>query len=131
MAEDNTIRARIPNKSAYSLEDLDRKAEDLGMSRSQFVLRAVEMLLNFDKSFLDILDQYTRLGLPEYLVIQNLIIKAEAEMTARDEVSGKTPRIYLEFAMTDRGNGAQYLTGKELFEQMKKIKIAELDREKK
>lgn len=122
MAEDNTIRARIPNKSAYSLEDLDRKAEDLGMSRSQFVLRAVDMLLNFDKSFLDILDQYTRLGFPEHLVIQNLIIKAEAERAAVNEVNGEQPRIYLEFAMTDKG----YLTGKELFKQMKDIEISNL-----
>ena len=110
---------------------IDKRAAEMGINKTEFFRRAVDMLLNFDKSFLDILDQYTRLGLPEYLVIQNLIIKAEAEMAARDEVSGKTPRIYLEFAMTDRGNGAQYLTGKELFEQMKKIKIAELDREKK
>ena len=121
MVEDNTIRARIPNKSAYSLEDLDRKAEDLGMSRSKFVLRAVEMLLNFDKSFLDILDQYKSLGFPEYLVIQNLIIKAEAEREATNEVYGKIPRVYTEFVMTDDG----YLTGAKLFNKMKQESIRE------
>ena len=119
MVKDNIIRARIPNKSTYSLEDLDRKAEDMGMSRSQFVLRAVEMLLHFDKSFLDIIDQYKRLGLPEYLVIQNLIITAEAERAARDEACGKERRIYTEFAMTDDG----YLTGAELFAEMKQKAI--------
>ena len=100
---------------------IDKRAAEMGINKTEFFRRAVYMLLNFDKSFLDILDQYKSLGLPEYLVIQNLIIKAEAEREATNEVYGKIPRVYTEFVMTDDG----YLTGAKLFNKMKQESIRE------
>ena len=98
---------------------IDKRAAEMGITKTEFFRRAVDMLLNYDQTFLDIIDQYKRLGLPEYLVIQNLIITAEAERAARDEACGKERRIYTEFAMTDDG----YLTGAELFAEMKQEAI--------
>ena len=100
---------------------IDKRAAEMGINKTEFFRRAVDMLLNYDKSFLDILDQYKSLGLPEYLVIQNLIIKAEAEREATNEVYGKIPRVYTEFVMTDDG----YLTGAKLFNKMKQESIRE------
>ncbi len=64
--------------------------------------------------------------LPEYLVIQNMIIRRMAEDAAYHEVHGPGPRSLREFSFTNEGP----ITGEPLFNMLKARKVDELEDEK-
>jgi hypothetical protein len=64
--------------------------------------------------------------LPEYLVIQNMIIKRMAEDAADEEVNGVRPQSLPEFSFTEKGP----ITGEELFNMLKSREVQRLEAEK-
>lgn len=44
------LRATIPTTNKWHTEDVERKAKELGMGKSEFVLEAVSLLLAFDEN---------------------------------------------------------------------------------
>lgn len=99
-----------------SLKDIDSRAEELGLNRSQFVNLALKTIINTDHSLWTKIQEYSnQLHLPEWLVMQNMLIKSLAEREAEAESSSK-PIILDEFVPTSNGT----LTGQDLYDHIKK-----------
>lgn len=111
------IRATVPAKNDWHTEDVDKAAEALGISRSEFILKAVDMLIGFDKVFYKHIRSYAKgLKFPEFVVIQNIIIKRMAQERAHREVWGGSGEILDEFiSLKDKeGDEFRIATGPEL-----------------
>lgn len=127
------LQANIPADYGWSLKDVDERAEELGLSRTDFVLRAVDMLINYDQVFLDYVKDYVEgLKIPEYLVIQNMIIARMADEEAKREVYGFSSKTLDEFMSVVDAEVPRALTGKELktYSKIAKPEITEMKREK-
>ena len=48
MSKYTRINVAIPVNNKWSLEDIDNRADQLGMSRADFVLKAIDFLVNID-----------------------------------------------------------------------------------
>jgi len=109
------IRATVPAGNKWHTEDVDKAAEALELSRSQFILLAVDMLVSFDPEFFNEIQRYAKgLMLPEYVVIQNTIIKRKAQDRAHREVWGGS-EILDEFISTADDDGKlEIMTGAKL-----------------
>lgn len=108
------IRATVPANNKWHTEDIEKKAADLGIDKGEFILKAVDMLLNFDETFYKKIQWYAEgLKIPEYMVIQNFIIDMIENNKAISEVWGSNHRV-LPFFMVEDDKGARTLTGDEL-----------------
>lgn len=120
MSKYEKLNTAIPVDNNWKLEDIDKKAKGLGMDRNQLVLKAVDMMMNFDDQFLTYIEKYSKgLKLPEWLVIQNLIMARIADKEALKEVFGPTGEVLKEFTQVEDDKGARTLTGQELKKLLK------------
>lgn len=125
------IRATVPANNNWHTEDLEAKATAMGMSKSDLILKAVDMMVNFDDEFLKYIKHYSDgLNIPEYLIIQNMIIWRMGEEDAQREVWGSLRGALPEFLHVHDEKGPRTLTGKELFAVAKDSKVEELKRQK-
>ena len=46
------IQARVPVNSEWGIDDLEAKAEELGMNKSEFIIKAVDFFINFDPAIM-------------------------------------------------------------------------------
>lgn len=96
-------------------------------SLATLIKHAAHLYAMFDPVFMEkIRGMSEATKIPEYLVIQNMIIKRLADDAADQEVYGKRPRSLPEFSFTENGP----ITGAELFEMLKARKIGILEVEK-
>ncbi len=115
MAKYDALSVRF-NKETMTLEQIDKRAKELGLNRSQFVKLALTGMINFDLSIWKKIQEYSKsLNLPEWLIIQNMLIKSLAEREAEAESSSK-PIILNEFIQTSNGT----LTGQALYDHIKR-----------
>lgn len=115
MANREEVRAYIPEDNAWHDADMKAKADDLGMKKSDFILKAVDMMINFDLDFYKRIEQLAAgLQIPAYLVMQNMLIKDLAMKDARRAVYGSTGDVLDEFIFQDLGDGFKILTGADL-----------------
>lgn len=121
MPEYDALSVRL-NKETMTLEQIDKRAEELGLNRSQFVTLALQMMVNFDLVFWQRIQKYsTELHIPEWMVIQNMLIERFGREAAKLEVWGRQhPHILDEFTSVRDQNGVRTLTGGELFDVIKK-----------
>ena len=125
------IRATVPANNNWHTEDLEAKATAMGMSKSDLILKAVDMMVNFDDEFLKYIKHYSDgLNIPEYLIIQNMIIWRMGEEDAQREVWGSFREALPEFFHVHDDRGPRTLTGKELYNVAKDSKVEELKRQK-
>lgn len=126
------LQANIPVDNKWSLEDVDKRAEELGLNRTQLILKAVDMMMNFDNDFIEYIKFYAEgLQIPEYLVIQNQVLKVQADREARAEVYGRHNQMLSEFRfVTDEKGTPRTITGAELKEQLKTERVGYYKREK-
>lgn len=125
------IRATVPANNNWHTEDLEAKATAMGMSKSDLILKAVDMMVNFDDDFLKYIKHYSDgLKIPEYMVIQNMIILRMGEEAAQREVHGSLRKSLDEFIHVIDDKGPRTLTGKELYTVVKNSKVEELKRQK-
>ncbi|MCL5290641.1 MAG: hypothetical protein M1489_06415 [Firmicutes bacterium] len=104
------LSAKLPGH--MSLEEIDKAAIKHGTSRASFIVKAVEMLMGFDKVFFNKIEAYAKgLNTPVWLVMQNMIIKRMAQEAAEEEVWGPSSKLLDEFMYTNQGP----ITGAELF----------------
>lgn len=123
------LSVRLPVGS-FTLQEVDEKANKIGLSRSEFVIKAVDMLMNFDDVFLEKIKMYSEgLNIPEWLVMQNFIIDMMAQDAAKMNVWGPSQDILMMFPMLNDGDGYRMVTGGELHEML--TKMYEGDEEKK
>ncbi|MDO7786107.1 hypothetical protein [Desulforamulus aquiferis] len=115
------IQARL-SKADFTLADIDSKAAELGMNRTEFVLTAVEMLLGFDVVFYNRIKKTAKsLNIPVWLVMQNKLIKRFAEDAAKSKVWGGRKEMLIEFMHTAQGP----ITGEELFNIIRDMRVKE------
>jgi len=99
------------------LSELDETVKELGFNnRSDFVLFAIDLLSGFDKGFLNMIRSYSEgLKLPEYIIIQNFIIKQIALDQADREINGESPKLLDQFIFVSDGESRRIMTGEELY----------------
>lgn len=120
MSNYEKLQANIPANSKWNLEAADKRAKDLGLDRSELIIRGMELVMNFDKEFLDYIKYYAEgLQIPEYLVIQNMVIVRMADEEAQKEVYGDLGGMVEGFMSTIDKKGPRQITGKELKDILK------------
>lgn len=125
------IQARIPEGNEWGASELEAKAEELGLNKSELIIKAVDFFMNFDNAILNYIKDYSEnLNIPEYLVVQNLIIKLIADDEAKAEVYGNRTELLSEFRFIMENGVPRTVTGLELKEALKKEKIFEYKRNK-
>ncbi len=108
-------------------EFLEKRSKEIGMTFTDLLKTGAMMYASFDPVFMEKISGMSEATkIPEYLVIQNMIIKRLADDAADQEVYGKRPRSLPEFSFTENGP----ITGAELFEMLKARKIGILEVEK-
>lgn len=127
------LQVTIPSANKWHTEDIEAKAKELGMEKSEFILKAVDMMMNFDKEFYKRIKQYSEgLNAPEYIVIQNMIIKNMAMDSAKVETNtwGGTDNLMVEFQAVNEKGTIKMLTGEELFNTLKEQFVFEIKNNK-
>ena len=124
MADYRRISFVLPTDSKWDAEALATKAKNLGMTRNELIVKAVDMFYNYDDEFLKYIKHYSDgLNIPEYLIIQNMIIKQIAKSQAKKKVWGAENRRLEEFIMVEDSKGSRMLTGQELLRALKDMYI--------
>lgn len=124
MSKYERVNTAIPVNNEWDLEDIDKRAKELGMSRNELILKAIDTFMNFDNDFLEYIKiQANGLHTPEYLVIQNFIITKIADQEARFEVYGETQEMVEGFIFVRDDKGTRVLTGNELKKILKDSKV--------
>lgn len=123
------IQATVSKNNKWHSEEVEERAKELGMEKGELIIKAVDMIMSFDKEFYRRIQEYSKgLNIPEYIVIQNMIIKNMALDAAKVETntwSGKD-KLMSEFqAVNEKGN-LKMLTGEELFNNLKEQYVTDI-----
>lgn len=135
MAKYEKIQVGIPTDNDWSLEDIEAKAEKVGMDKNQFVLMAVDMLYNFDELVFDYIEKYNKnLGVPKHVIVQNPILEQcaieEVEKMAYKALGRKRPlKLLKQFMQVEDDEGIRIITGKEYFDLVKYDKRKEIKKQ--
>ena len=117
MADTFTIRI---SKDTPAFEEMDKAAEQLGLSRNQLIIEGIKMMCSWDAQFYKKMKQYSNtFKLPVPLVMQNMLIKRLAEDYAKEQIWGFTGKVMPEFMFNERGP----ITGSELFKTLCEIAV--------
>jgi len=124
MTKYERIVTAIPVASKWDLSDIEVRAAELGIDKNEFVIKAVDLLMNFDNDFLNYIKYFAEgMKLPEYLVIQNMIFFRKLDEEAQNEVFGSSTKMVEGFMSVTDEKGTRALTGKELEKHLKPMKI--------
>lgn len=119
------LSVRLPVNS-FTLKDVDKKTSELGLTRSELVIKAVDMMLNFDKVFIEKAQHYSKgLHIPEWLVIQNMAIKRMVELDTHRKV-WNAGNLLPEFVFIDD----KAVTGSELIKRLENQTFQEEEKKK-
>lgn len=100
-----------------TLAEIDERAEKLNMNRSQFVNMALQMVTSFDLDFWNRIQKYSDgLHIPEWAIIQNMLIDRFAREEAWMAVFGKPNSKIDDFIFFNTPDGPALLTGSEFAE---------------
>lgn len=109
------LNIRLPD--GITLEQIDEVAKKYDLNRTEFVLKALEMLLGFDDFFLAELSRWAEgLHLPEWIIIQNMVLARFAKQDASETVYEEKSPALDEFQYTTRN----IITGRELYQRFYK-----------
>ena len=133
MIKQERVQATIPADHKWHNADIDKKAKEFGLKKGDFILFAVDFILNLEKGTLKYIDHYAKgLKIPFHLVVQNLLIDRMAKEDAKSKVYGPGGAESLNmFIHTIDDKGPRTLTGKELYEVLKASYIQEFETKKK
>lgn len=124
MADTFTIRI---SKDTPAFEEMDKAAEQLGLSRNQLIIEGIKMMCSWDAQFYKKMKQYSStFRLPVPLVMQNMLIKRLAEDYAKEQIWGFTGKVLSEFMFNERGS----ITGGELFKTLSEMAVKDEIRER-
>lgn len=105
-------------KDSPAVEAMDEAAKSLGMSRNEMILKAIGMMISFDKVFYKKLETYSeKMKVPMWTALQNMTIKRWAQDAAKAAVWGSNPEVLIEFSTTEAGT----IPPKELYEMAYQI----------
>ncbi len=113
------IQARVPVNSEWGIDDLEAKAEELGMNKSEFIIKAVDFFINFDPAIYLKLDIKAKgSNIPLWLYTQNKIIKEMAQSAAEYEAGKVSSKLTDEYIYLEDKEGVRLLTGMELYKEL-------------
>lgn len=126
------INFNIPAGSKWGVADVEKRAKELGLqNKSELVVMALDMMMNFDDDFIKTMQKYADgLHTDLFIVIQNMIIRQLARNEVRQNVWGKAGEIRDQFVAVDRGDGFYMMTGQELMDHLVKKYTFEEQRKK-
>ena len=127
------LQVTIPSTNEWHIEDVERRAKELGMEKTEFIMKSIDMMMNFDDTFLNKIFEYSEgLKVPEYMIIQNMIIKNMALDSAKVETNTWTgkDKLMSEFQSINEKGILKMLTGEELFNNLKEQFIFEIKHRK-
>jgi len=105
-------------KDSPAVEAMDYAANILGMSRNEMILKAIGMMISFDKVFYKKLEGYSgKMNVSMAVAMQNMTIKRWAQEAAKTAVWGVSPEVLIEFSTTEAGT----ISPKELHEMVYQI----------
>lgn len=106
-------------------KEMDKRAKELGLGRTEFLKKIIQVFLDFDIEFIKKMDRRADgLNMPLGYVIQNMIIKRLAEEAAEAEIDEELGRkhsqkVLMEFQSKRVGDIYEPVTGEELFNDLK------------
>lgn len=81
MAKQEQIRATVPASNPWHTEDIEAKAASYGMSKSKFMLLAVDVFMNLPRNEIIKLEQILSM---RRLIAQGVDINCEILLSAKD-----------------------------------------------
>lgn len=132
MIKQERVQATIPANYKWHNEDIDKRAKEFGLKKGDFILFAVDFMLNIDDTAWGIISNYSKgLKVPEYLIIQNILIKRAADQAAQMETYGRILDGVLDEFISNSQDGINWkmLTGEELFNVLKDKYVREYKKE--
>jgi hypothetical protein len=111
MAKGKPVSIRFPED--FDVTKLEGKADMLGMSRSDFVMTAIEILMDMDpNSYIKIKAYSNRIGAPVGVIMQNAIIRDLGEQAAETDTFGLPKQRH---PIVIKKAAGEYAAGDELF----------------
>jgi len=118
------VTTRLPE--GISKRKLKEKAKEYGMPYTQLIQLGIQLMVDWDKEFVEILKTYSEaMHMTIGAVIKGMVLRSFAEQAAHEYVWG-TPQFLPDLVV--RGN--RPLTGPELFEFLKNYFIKEEEEQK-
>ena len=122
MTKQERLQITIPSDNKWHTEDIEAKADELGMTRNEFIFKAVDFFMNLDT------DTYEKMAaaanglhIPLWLYMQNKIIKDMAQSRVEFENGKVDSKLVDEFMMMEYPEGTKVLTGVELYKSLKEF----------
>ena len=114
------LQVNIPVGADFTIADIDNRAKELGIKRTELVIKAVELYINLDDLVISGLKKLeVGLQVPDYLILNNLVIENMAKNKANIELRGGNYQGHTPFVIISDELGLRMLTGKELFDNIK------------
>lgn len=125
------LQVTVPANNEWHTEDLEKKAEKLRMDKNEFIFNAIDLFYNLDvEVHKQIISNANSLKVPEYIFIQNMIIDILAKSAAEYEVYGiNKSKMLPQFMFVDDDKGFRVITGKELFDELKRMEVEKIKAE--
>lgn len=132
MAKGNDVLHVRLSRAEFDLSEIDTVAESREMNRTEFVISAIDMSMNFDNDFVETIDRYSKaLKMPPAAVIQALVTGWLARDAARTEFYGPLPeRVFDEFAYHEVDGEIKPMGFHDLFNYLKSLEIQKLKQKK-
>lgn len=116
------IQARIPEGNEWGASELEAKAEELGLNKSELIIKAVDFFINLDTdTYEKMVAAANGLHIPLWLYMQNKIIKDMAQTRVEFEKGISDSKLVNEFMMMEYPEGTKVLTGVELYKSLKEF----------
>jgi hypothetical protein len=117
------INVRIPDNTGYGISDIDAKAKKLGITKSELVMKAITLMMNLDDELCSKIQIYSKsANIPEWVVIQNLLIETMASRAAKIELGtfiGEDATLVKIVTVPDGSDGVKIATPAEYFNALK------------
>ncbi len=108
-----TMTLRFTNAQRHNISDLDAKAAQLGLTRNQMAMKAIDLVLGMDADFLAAISLWSQqLGIEQSLMLENPTAEWFAELAARAEVFPGEQQVMPTFPLA----GNSVLRGKPFYE---------------
>lgn len=115
------LELELDEVSARTIED---KANEYGISQTDYLKKAIELLNGFDVSLFQQIEAYAaRFDTEPWSVIQNVIIKRFALDAAESDVLGDNTTLLREFCQTDEGP----ISANDLYNMLKQTYVHDLE----
>lgn len=122
------LSIRLTEDSKITAANIDEKASKYGLSRSAFIVKAIELLIGFDSEFLGFAERYARdLGITASMLIERAALCHIAERAADEEFYGQpSPEALIEYA-PNPGITARQFFDNEVENRVNQMKLANPD----